>query len=98
MILEIAALKVIQNWTSVTAKCFKHGAKSFVKNNMLNIFLGRLIDMRKFKVNVTVYHAFYDIEASSEEEAKELAASDYIWDDHIMDVILDVEEMDDAKV
>jgi hypothetical protein len=50
--------------------------------------------MPKFKVNVTVYHAFYDIEASSEEEAKELAASDYIWDDHIMDVIIDVEEVD----
>ena len=50
--------------------------------------------MPMFKVNVTVYHAFYDIEASSEEEAKELAASDYIWDDHIMDVILDVEEVD----
>ena len=50
--------------------------------------------MPMFKVNVTVYHAFYDIEASSEEEEKELAASDYIWDDHIMDVIIDVEEVD----
>ena len=51
--------------------------------------------MPMFKVNVTVFHAFYDIEASRDEEAKELAASDYIWDDHIMDVILDVEEVDD---
>ena len=54
--------------------------------------------MPKFDVKVTVYHAIYDIEASNEEEAKELAASDYIWDDHIKGVIIDVEEMDDAKV
>ena len=52
--------------------------------------------MRKFKVYVTVYHRIDDIEANSADEAKELASSDYIWDDHIKDVIIDVEEMDDA--
>jgi len=52
--------------------------------------------MPKFKVYVTVYHRI-DIEASNEEEAKELAKEE-IWDDHIKDVIIDVEEMDDAKV
>ena len=51
--------------------------------------------MRKFKVYVTVYHMIDDIEANSADEAKELASSDYIWDDHIKDVIIDVEEMDD---
>ena len=48
--------------------------------------------MPKFKVYVTVYHRINDIEASSEEEAKELAKEE-IWDDHIKDVIIDVEEM-----
>jgi hypothetical protein len=58
--------------------------------------LGRLT-MAKFKVYVTVYHRIDDIEASNEEEAKELAKEE-IWDDHIKDVVIDVEEMDDAKV
>ena len=53
--------------------------------------------MPKFKVYVTVYHRIDDIEASNEEEAKELAKEE-IWDDHIKDVIIDVEEIDDAKV
>ena len=54
--------------------------------------------MRKFKVYVTVYHMIDDIEANSMNEAQEKASNDYIWDDHIKDVIIDVEEMDDAKV
>jgi len=54
--------------------------------------------MPKFKVYVTVYHMIDDIEASNEDEAKELATSDYNWNDHIKDCIVDVEEMDDAKV
>ena len=53
--------------------------------------------MAKFKVYVTVYHRIDGIEASNEEEAKELAKEE-IWDDHIKDVIIDVGEMDDAKV
>ena len=51
--------------------------------------------MPKFKVYVTVYHRIDDVEASNEEEAKDLASSDYIWDDHIKDVIFDVEEVSD---
>jgi|TARA_R100001460_G_scaffold2775_1_gene8755 hypothetical protein len=46
--------------------------------------------MPKFKVYVTVYHRI-DVEANSVEEAKELAEEE-IWDDHIKDVIIDVEE------
>ena len=49
--------------------------------------------MPKFKVYVTVYHRI-DIEASNKEEAKELA-KDEIWDDHIKDVIIDVEGVND---
>ena len=45
--------------------------------------------MPKFKVYVTVYHRI-DIEANNAEEAKELAKEE-IWDDHIKDVIIDVE-------
>mgnify|MGYP003655118610 CR=1 FL=1 len=52
--------------------------------------------MPNFKVYVTVYHRI-DVEANSAEEAKELASTDYIWDDHIKDVIMDVEEVDDAE-
>ena len=43
--------------------------------------------MPKFKVYVTVYHRI-DVEANNAEEAKE-----EIWDDHIKDVIIDVEEI-----
>jgi hypothetical protein len=50
------------------------------------------VKMTKFKVYVTVYHRI-DVEANSAEEAKELA-KDEIWDDHIKEVILDVEESD----
>ena len=49
--------------------------------------------MLKFKVYVTVYHRI-DIEASNADEAKELAKEE-IWDDHIKDVIIDVEEVND---
>ena len=52
--------------------------------------------MPKYKVYVTVYHRI-DVEASNKEEAKELAKGE-IWDDHIKDVIMDVEEVEDAKV
>ncbi len=49
--------------------------------------------MPKFKVYVTVYHRI-DVEANNAEEAKELAKEE-IWDDHIKDVIIDVEEIED---
>lgn len=48
--------------------------------------------MNKFKAYITVYHCIDDIEAPNKEEAREKAATDYIWDDHIKDVIIDVEE------
>ena len=51
--------------------------------------------MPNFKVYVTVYHRI-DVEASNKEEAKELAKEE-IWDDHIKDVIMDVEEVDDVE-
>ena len=47
--------------------------------------------MPEFKVYVTVYHRI-DVEANSAEEAKELAKEE-IWDDHIKDVIIDVEDI-----
>ncbi len=47
--------------------------------------------MPNFKVYVTVYHRI-DVEASNKEEAKEMAKVE-IWDDHIKDVIMDVEEL-----
>ena len=50
--------------------------------------------MQKFKVYVTVYHRI-DVEANSAEEAKELAKQE-IWDDHIKDVIIDVEGSNDS--
>ena len=54
--------------------------------------------MRKFKVYIIVYHMIDDIEANSMNEAQEKASNDYIWDAHIKDVIIDVEEIEDAKV
>lgn len=49
--------------------------------------------MPNFKVYVTVYHRIDGIEANSAEEAKELAKEE-LWDDHVKDVIIDVEEVD----
>jgi hypothetical protein len=51
--------------------------------------------MPTYKAYLTVYHCIYDIEADSPEEAEELASTDYIWDDHIKDIIIDIEEDDD---
>mgnify|MGYP007047545557 CR=1 FL=1 len=51
--------------------------------------------MPKFNVRITVYHGIDDIEASNEEDAKQKASEDYIWDDHIKDCIIDVEEITD---
>ena len=48
--------------------------------------------MKTFKVKVTVYHSI-DIEAANEDEARE-EANEIIWDDHIKDVIIDVEEVE----
>jgi len=51
--------------------------------------------MKKFKAYVIVYHLIDDIEANSMNEAQEKASNDYIWDDHIKDVIIDIEEVSD---
>lgn len=50
--------------------------------------------MPKYKVYVTVYHCIEDIEADSFDQAKEKASEDHIWDDHIKDVVIDVEPME----
>ena len=52
--------------------------------------------MPNYKVYVTVYHTIDDVEADSPEEARKIVTSDVIWDDHIKDVDVDVEEQDDA--
>ena len=50
--------------------------------------------MPKYKVYVTVYHCIEDIEADSFDQAKEKASEDHICDDHIKDVVIDVEPME----
>ena len=52
--------------------------------------------MAKYKVRITVYHQI-DVESDSQADALE-QAEDLIWDDHIKDVIIDVEEAEDGKV
>ena len=49
--------------------------------------------MARHKVRITVYHQI-DVEAHSQADALEQAEQE-IWDDHIKDVIIDVEETDD---
>jgi len=52
--------------------------------------------MKTYNVRITVYHQF-DVEADSQADALEQAEQE-IWDDHIKDVIIDVEESDDGEV
>ena len=49
---------------------------------------------KTYTVYVTVYHKF-EVEADNPEAAKD-EATEVIWDDHIKDVVIDVEEGDDA--
>ena len=46
--------------------------------------------MKNFRVYITVYHAI-DIEAENKSEALDQAEQE-IWDDHIKDIVIDVEE------
>ena len=46
---------------------------------------------KKYSVRVAVYHNF-EVEAHSPEEAKK-EAHEVIWDDHIRDYAIDVEEV-----
>ena len=50
---------------------------------------------KTYTVYVTVYHKF-EVEADSPEAAKDEAA-EVIWDDHIKDVIIDVEGVDNDE-
>ncbi len=53
--------------------------------------------MTLYNVAVTQYSKFYEIEADSEEEAKEIATTGYIWDDcPNYWVALDAEESNEA--
>lgn len=47
---------------------------------------------KEYSVRITVYHQF-TVEADSEEQALDMA-NDLIWDDHIKDCIIDIEETD----
>jgi len=49
--------------------------------------------MAKYSVRITVYHQI-DVEADSQADALE-QAEELMWDDHIKDVIIDVEESED---
>lgn len=51
--------------------------------------------MAKYSVRITVYHQI-DVEADSQADALE-QAEQVIWDDHIKDVIIDVEEADNGN-
>lgn len=46
--------------------------------------------MSKYKVKVTVYHSF-EVEAETEEDARE-EANHVMWDDHVKDCVIDIEE------
>ena len=48
--------------------------------------------MKNFTVYITISHRINDIEAADKEEAKRIAEEDCLWDDHIRDVVIDVEE------
>ena len=48
------------------------------------------MEKKNYRVRVTVYHGF-TVEADSPEKARE-EASEVIWDDHIKDWIIDIEE------
>jgi len=48
---------------------------------------------KTYTVYVTVYHKC-EVEADSPEAAKD-EATEVIWDDHIKDVVIDVEETED---
>jgi hypothetical protein len=47
---------------------------------------------KEYSVRVTLYHKF-TVEAASQEEATEIACQE-LWDDHVKDCIIDIEETD----
>ena len=54
--------------------------------------------MPRYNAYITLYHKIRDIEANSPDEAKDSAIHDYIWDDHIEDSSIEVEETIDEDI
>lgn len=50
------------------------------------------MDEKTYRVYVAVYHSF-TVTAKDEEEAHHIATYDVIWDDHIVDCGIDIEEV-----
>jgi len=48
------------------------------------------LTMKTFKVKVVLYHSF-EVEAETEEDARE-EANHVMWDDHVKDCVVEVEE------
>ena len=46
---------------------------------------------KEYRVRVVVYHSF-TVHARNEDEAHRIASDDVMWDDHIVDCNLDIEE------
>jgi len=51
--------------------------------------------MKKYNVRITQYYCIKDIEAESLAEAERIATEDHAWDDHLRDVTIDVEEVEE---
>lgn len=51
--------------------------------------------MTKYKVVMTQYYVFHDVEAESVEEAKDIVTHSYIWDDHFDSCYFHVENMEE---
>ena len=51
--------------------------------------------MPRYNAYITLYHKIRAIEADSPDEAKDSAIHDYIWDDHIEDSNIEVDEITD---
>ena len=49
---------------------------------------------KEYRVRVAVYHSF-TVRARNKDEAHRIASDDVIWDDHIADCNIDIEESDD---
>ena len=51
--------------------------------------------MKKYKVYMTQLYVFYDVEADSPEEARDIVTDSYIWDDHFVEMGMDIEEVEE---
>ena len=51
-------------------------------------------DEKEYRVHVAVYHSF-TVHAQNQDEAHRIASDDVIWDDHITDCNIDIEESKD---